>query len=138
MEEPKKNKRGGRKKLPEKEKRKHRIEIKCLEEEKEQIYSMAKLLGITVTDYIVNKALDRGILINRLEIVGEVHKIGTEISRCGNNINQIAKHINSQNKLGISTDSWKEDYNKLLEDYIKTHSELRTTFRSLLRELSRK
>lgn len=138
MEKPTKKGRGGRRKLPDEEKKSSLLRVRCKESEMEILIKTAKSLKTTVSDYVLNRALDRNLVINRIEIVSEINKIGADISRCGNNINQIAKHINSQNRIGISSDGWREEYNKLLEDYIKIHAELRTTFRKLTRELSKK
>ncbi|WP_028298726.1 plasmid mobilization protein [Olivibacter sitiensis] len=130
-----KQRKGGR---PEKEsagKRTAEIKIRCLAEEKNKIKSLSKSLGISITDYILKRALEQKIVVNYKEIHKELHEIGTEFSRAGNNINQLAKHANAMHKMGKLDHSIVERFSLLLSDYVKKKDEVRVVLRKVIREL---
>nr|WP_316620955.1 MobC family plasmid mobilization relaxosome protein [uncultured Ruminococcus sp.] len=73
-----------------KRKRNQTISIRLTTEEKEEIITKAKLSQMTLTDYLI--ACSRNTEIT----VTDLSKVLIELKRIGNNINQIARKINSK------------------------------------------
>jgi urease gamma subunit len=86
---------GGRPKLSNSEKRIAEIHIVCNKGDKTRIKELAKSYGLTMTDYILRKCFDENVSFNHVEFLKEIHDLGTELSRQGNNINQLAKFTNT-------------------------------------------
>lgn len=130
-------KKGGRPKVDETKKKLSYIRFRCLEDEKKQIALLSKTYGLSMTDYILKKALDKKLVTNHVQLLGEIHTIGTELARSGNNINQLAKHANTLNKTGNLNQSILGQLNVLLENYQQQQNEIRTVFRKIIRELNK-
>ena len=79
----------GRKKKKESEKQSVHIDFKCTKEEKEKIIKKASTLS--VSEYVRRAALDKSLKI--LSTIDRETRI--ELSRMGNNINQIARVLNA-------------------------------------------
>jgi len=108
---------GRPKSLPE-EKKGNYIQVRSSQEEKETIVRLAKENGQTITKYILEAALKRPQPKVTLEVLNQLKNIGTEMNRAGNNINQLAKSINSYNKIGISDPAAASKFNALIDDYV--------------------
>lgn len=132
----KKNK-GGRPVLKDDERKDALIKIYCQISEKERVTKEAKSAGLTVSDYTKRRLFGETIVLNYREIFSELHLIGTEISRAGNNINQLAKHANSLNKIGKLDSSMAEKLSLMLEDYVQKKESLRVALRKIIRELGK-
>lgn len=132
----KKNK-GGRPTLPLDEKKTGRIEVRCTAEQLIAIKKTAKDAGLSVSEYLVKRALNNKIIYNYNTLFQELHAVGTEFSRAGNNINQLAKHANSLNKIGKLDPSVVDRTHLILEDYVKKKDELRGVLRKIIREIGK-
>ncbi|HLT86502.1 MAG TPA: plasmid mobilization relaxosome protein MobC [Sphingobacterium sp.] len=121
--------------LDDEDKKSSYIRFRCSPEEKQKIKEYASSLGLSLTDYLLTKALDKTVVVNRLEFMQKFSEVGTEISRCGNNINQLAKHVNSQRKIGIKSEAWFKIYTDMIREYVDSQDELRRTIRKMLRDL---
>src|SRR6185503_9621463 len=90
-----KRKPGGRPKLTEGGRVK-KIDARFTEKEYELILNLEKTLGIRKTDLVRQRLLENAptVIINANELIGAIDAIGTELGRCGNNINQFAKYVN--------------------------------------------
>ncbi|MCL4637750.1 MAG: plasmid mobilization relaxosome protein MobC [Olivibacter sp.] len=130
-----KQRKGGRPKKDSADKRTAEIKIRCLESEKIKIKSLSKTFGLSMSDYILIRSLDQKVIVNYKEMHKELHEIGTEFSRAGNNINQLAKYANIMNKMGKLDNSVAERLSLLLSDYVKKKDEMRIVLRKVIREL---
>ncbi len=128
---------GGRPLLKENEKKDALVKIYCRISEKEAIVKAARSAGLTVSDYAKKRMLGEKVVLNYGDIFKELHVIGTEFSRAGNNINQLARHANSLNKVGKLDKSIADSFNLLLSDYVKKNEEIRIVLRKLTRELTK-
>lgn len=133
----KRKKRGGRPRLSETEKQATQINIRCSIEQYNQIKTTAKDSGLSVTDYLLKRALNNKIVYNYNILIDELNSVGTEFSRAGNNINQLAKHANSLNKIGKLDKSLIERMNLVMVDYTKKYDDMRSMLRSIRRELTK-
>ena|SRR5690606_28760049 len=127
----------GRPLKPDKEKKLAYIRFRCHEDEKKQIVSLSKSYGLSMTDYILKKALDKKVVFNHIELIKEIHEIGTELSRAGNNINQLSKHANTLNKSGRLNESIIHRLNIILDEYNENQDKIRVAFRRIIRELTK-
>ena len=73
-----------------KRKRNQTISIRLTTEEKEEIITKAKQAQMTLTDYLIACSRNTNITVTDLS------EVLVELKRIGNNINQIARKINSK------------------------------------------
>jgi len=76
-------------------KKRTRVEIRLTPEEKKKIQEYAKEDHLTVSNYIKNTAMRKIFLANRVEYTSELRGLNFQIAKVGNNVNQIAKHLNT-------------------------------------------
>ena len=86
--------------MKEKNIRTSEIKLRCYPEEKKKIQYLSHTYGLNMSEYILKKAMDQPVKANYKEIVQHIHALNIELSRIGNNINQLAKTANSQIKTG--------------------------------------
>jgi len=129
-------KKGGRPKVSDRKRKSSYVRFRCSEEEKKQIISLSKTYGVSMTDYIMRKALDMKLVTNHLQMMNEIHALGTELARSGNNINQLAKHVNALNKAGRLDQMFLPQLADLLEKHHRKQDEIRTAIRKITREMS--
>lgn len=127
-------KKGGRPRLTE-GKRSKKIDVRFTEDEYNMILKWEETLGVTKTDLIRGRVLKNTpeVIINAKELIIAIDGIGTELGRCGNNINQLARHANTLNKHGKLLPSVITDFNQLLADYLGRIEKLETTLRKVIR-----
>lgn len=136
----KKNKlkqRGGRPLLDIDQRQSADIHIRCSKKQRDEIKKIAKDSGLSVTDYLIKRALNNKIVYNYNTLIDKLNAAGTEISRAGNNINQLAKHANSLSKIGKLDKSLIERLNLIMVDYTKKYDDMRILLRSIRRELTK-
>lgn len=68
-----------------------KINIRLSEKEKNIIEVKAKKLNMTITKFIISSCLK-----DKIVIVNELDKVGTELRRIGNNINQLKRLANKK------------------------------------------
>jgi len=127
----------GRPKLEEQEAKTSYIKIRCHADEKRKVEELAKNYGLTVTDYVLKKCLGQKVVANKIDFLKQLDSVGLELSRAGNNINQLAKHANRLNKIGKTDESLVAKLNLNLEYYTNKQRELRQTLRRIIREMSK-
>lgn len=89
----------GRKKKPVEVVRSVRYSVRFTEGENNDLLTIARTLGISVAELLRTKGLGtKNIAINGVNLIASLDKIGAELGRSGNNINQLAKHANTLNK----------------------------------------
>lgn len=132
-----KSRRGGRPLKAPMKKRTAEIKARCLVEQKEKIKFLAKESGLNISDYILKKSLDQKVWGNYKELHREIHSIGTEFSRVGNNINQLARHANTLEKIGQVDKLSMQRLNLILIDYLNKSEEVRIVLRKIVRALTK-
>ena len=116
-------------------KRTKKIDVRFTEDEYKIVLQLEGTLGISRTELIRLRLLSNAesVVINAKELITLVDSIGTEIGRCGNNINQLAKHANILQKLGKTDSIVTERFNGLLSEYLKHLQSLEIAFRQIIR-----
>lgn len=72
------------------------ISLRCTEYQKRKITKNAKLLNLSVSEYLIRLALQKKIIANHKEVLSTAHKLSMADNRVENNINQIAHRLNRQ------------------------------------------
>lgn len=125
----------GRKKKPVEVVRSVRYSVRFTEGENNDLLTIARTLGISVAELLRTKGLGtKNIAINGVNLIASLDKIGAELGRSGNNINQLAKHANTLNKEGKVDASVMNRFNVLFSDYIITKREIQVALRKIIRE----
>lgn len=121
--------------LKEKDKRIKKIDARFTQDEYDIILDLEKTLGIRKSDLVRTRLLQDAQLtvINAKELIGFIDSIGTEMGRCGNNINQLAKYANILKKKGVLSPLVSERFNILFEQYIGNQKELEISLRKIIR-----
>lgn len=109
------------------------IILRCTEDEKKKIQDFAKEYGLNVTQYIIKKSLNQPVNINHKEVVRTIHLLNVELSRIGNNVNQLAKIANSQIKTSHIHESIWIDYQKLIERLYQMKWDLNKEIKKLIK-----
>lgn len=136
MELAKKEKRKstGRNKKPADEVRSVRVSFRVTENEHKELRQIVNTLGLNVGDFIRSKISGtKNVVINGVSLIASLDKIGTELGRSGNNINQLAKQANAINKAGKVDESIMSRFNMLFSDHIKAQQEVQTAIRAIIR-----
>lgn len=117
------------------EKRTKLIKARLTESEYNQLLNMEKQLSITRTDILRNRLFKNSnkVLVNAKDLMKNLDAIGAELGRCGNNINQLARHANVLNKQGLLSTPVVGEFNRLFTDYIKVEREVEKCIRQLIR-----
>jgi len=118
-------------------KRTKKIDARFTEDEFKVVLELEKALGISRTDLVRTRLLQNARLtvINAKELIALLDSIGSEIGRCGNNINQLAKYANVLNKYGRLSPVVMERFNLLFEDYTENQKKLEISLRKIIRTL---
>ena len=129
--------RGGRRKLHQKDRRLVKLQLHVTHEEYEKLQAQFQTSGQRhISEYLRRLVLDHGktkILINKSALIRQLDKIGTDISRIGNNINQLAKYANIQHKTGKTDQRTMARFNRNMEKYLLEQQELAKAYRALVR-----
>jgi hypothetical protein len=114
-----------------------KIDARFTEEEYLLIGEMEKALGLKKTELLRLRLLDDStrLVLNAKELIGELDKIGTELGRAGNNINQLARYANTLNKHGVLAFPVASRLNELLEDYQRQQRMLEASMRRIIRAM---
>lgn len=120
-------------------KRIKKIDARFTAEEYRQIEDMEKALGMKKTDLIRQRLLGGAArsVINAKELIGELDKVGTELGRAGNNINQLARYANILQKKGILSAGIAVRFNTLVESYNRDQQALELCMRRIIRAISK-
>lgn len=136
QEKKKTGKRAGRKKKPVEAVKRIRYSVRFTEGENTDLLGIAGTLGISVAELLRTKALGtKNQVINGVNLISSLDKIGADLGRAGNNINQLARHANTLNKMGKVDESVMNRFNVLFADYIVTKREIQVALRKIIREV---
>jgi len=72
-------------------------------------------------------------IVNKKDLIKQLDKIGVQIGKIGNNINQIAKYANIQHKSGKIDQGTLNRFNDQMEQYLKEQQNLVKAYRALAR-----
>lgn len=116
-------------------KRSKMINVRFTEEEFKSILQMEADLGISRTDLIRARLLNDipQRVINAKEAILQLDRVGTELGRSGNNINQLARYANILKKQHVLSQAVIERFLILLETYHQNQADLEATLRKMIR-----
>ncbi len=97
------------------EERTENLHFRVTRAEKEQIKRYAKRAGMSMSDYARRQALQKQVKIVTPEFISDYKQICGELGRFGNNINQIAKYLNSTGDTELAS-MWLKHYQAELTD----------------------
>jgi hypothetical protein len=119
------------------EKRSFKIDVRFTEAEYRQVEQMENELGVRKTELVRRKLLydGKGLAVNSGELMNRLDLISLELSRSGNNINQLARYANRLQKRGLLAAPVIDEYTRLLRRHQSDQSELAMLFRKLLRSM---
>ncbi|RYX87280.1 plasmid mobilization relaxosome protein MobC [bacterium] len=110
--------------------------VRFTEQENTELLVMVETLETTVSHFLRAKALGaKSQVVNGVNLISSLDKIGADLSRAGNNINQLARHANTLNKVGKVDESVMNRFNVLFADYIVTKREIQVALRKIIREI---
>lgn len=131
-------KKNGRKTVEKPLKRKlHSIQAYCIEEDKQRIILLAKEHSLSVSDFIIKKCLDRRMVENRIETLATINSLVLELSRAGNNINQLTKHANRIKNVDGLDSGMLYNMTILLGDHLDKMEALKKSVKGIYRELGK-
>ncbi|BAU55625.1 plasmid mobilization protein [Mucilaginibacter gotjawali] len=121
------------------DKRTKKVDARFTEDEFKLVIELEKTLGVRRTDLVRNRLLQDASLtiVNAKELIGLLDGIGSEMGRCGNNINQLARYANILNKNGRLSPVVMERFNLLFDIYIQNQKALEIALRKIIRLLGR-
>lgn len=116
-------------------KRTRRFELRLTEDEAKILLHLEKELSINRTELIRMRVLKNTntVLVNSKELLKLLDKLGAELGRCGNNINQLARHANVMNKQGLMHQSVISEFNELFGRYIHAQQDIEKVIRQIIR-----
>lgn len=84
-------------------KRTKKIDVRFTDDEYSHVLEMESLLGLKKTDIIRKKVLESNLqlVFDAKSLLASLDQVGLELSRSGNNINQLARYANVLNKQRI-------------------------------------
>lgn len=86
--------------------------------------------------YLRTRLLKEGkqlLAVNPIEFLRHLDKIGTEIGRIGNNMNQLARYVHILAHEGQLNEGPVKEFNHLMDEYMKTRRELVKAYRAVVR-----
>ncbi|WP_255496312.1 plasmid mobilization protein [Mucilaginibacter sp. FT3.2] len=121
-------------------KRVRKIDARFTEEEYRMIVELEQVLGVRKTDLVRTRLLQNSpaILLNAKELIALLDKIGAELGRSGNNINQLARYANILQLKAILSPVVAERFNALFETYLQNQKDLEITLRKVIRLIGQK
>jgi len=118
-------------------KRAFKVDVRFTEDEYKLLTEMALTLGISKTHLVRSRVLHdgRGTVINAKQLIRELNRIGAELGRSGNNLNQLAHYANVLKQRDVLSPVVAERFHLLLEAHLKSRTGLDTTLRKIIRIL---
>ncbi len=71
------------------------LHFRVTPDEKERIRERAERAGLSVSDYLRRQALSKKVTVVSSDLFMEYHEMCGDFGRFGNNLNQVARHLNS-------------------------------------------
>lgn len=120
-------------------KRVKKIDARFTEDEYRLIEQMEQTLGLKKTDLVRLRLLDNSakMLVKAKELIGQLDRVGTELGRTGNNINQLARYAHTLRLKGALSPAVVSHFNDLLASHNRNQQELEVTMRRIIRALGK-
>ena len=93
------------------------IHFRVTSEEKRLIQMKAEKAGLSLSEYLIRQGLSRKVTVVPPELFSEYKAMSAELGRLGNNMNQIAKHLNSGGSESIVI-QWFDNNCRELDDIV--------------------
>lgn len=71
------------------------LHFRVTPDEKERIRERAERADLSVSDYLRRQALSKKVTVVSPDLFKEYHEMCSDFGRFGNNLNQVARHLNS-------------------------------------------
>lgn len=111
-----------------------RLEIRLTPKQQTEIRLKAKQAGLTVTEYVRRKILHGEVgVMDSLTFLKEFHQYNHEISKIGNNINQLAHYANILNKEDTYSKDVIEEMTIQLRQLTETEMEIKSLASKILK-----
>ncbi|SDP46488.1 mobilisation protein (MobC) [Mucilaginibacter sp. OK268] len=120
-------------------KRVKKLDTRFTQEEYNMLLALEKELGISKTELVRMRVLNDAdkVVLNSADLISTLDKIGAEMGRAGNNINQLAKHANTMKLAGALPLQVAVQFNALLIDYISIQRLLETSLRKIIQMMGK-
>ncbi|WP_443938821.1 plasmid mobilization protein [Pedobacter sp. MW01-1-1] len=120
-------------------KRSRKIDVRFSDEEFTFVQQLEKLLGLTKADIIRKKVLEVNpqLIFDARALLASLDQVGLELSRSGNNINQLARYANVLNRRRILSAVIINRYLLELEKHSSLMKSIETDIRKILRMVSK-
>jgi len=122
------------------DKRSKKIDVRLTQQELMLVNTLAKASGIGRGEFIRKRLLAAGdqLLMDSRLMMGELDRLGLELSRSGNNINQLARYANILNRDGLLSPVVADRLILALKNHHGLKLKLETLIRKLIRLLAHK
>jgi hypothetical protein len=116
-------------------KRIRKIDARFTEAEYRLIEEMEQTLGLKKTELVRLRLLEGslGLVVNAKELMIALDKVGTELGRAGNNINQLARYANLLNQKGALSPAVAQEFVDKLGRYHRHQETLDRLLRRILK-----
>lgn len=116
-------------------KRTRKISVRFSEEEFSSILSLESLLGLKRTDIIRKRVLEVNVqlVFDGRSVLASIDQVGLELSRTGNNINQLAKYANILSKQRVLSPVIFSRYSKELDKHSLLLQNLNLEIKKMIR-----
>jgi len=126
--------------MTEKDNRIKRFQLRFTDEEFKRLEDMEKLCApLSKAEIIRNRLFgeDNLWMKTNLNFQQELNRVGAELGRSGNNINQLAKHANALYKVGEIPESLMYKFFKAHQEHTETIKQVSMLLRSVIRKGSK-
>jgi hypothetical protein len=120
-------------------KRTKKIDVRFTEAEYKIVLELEKSLGISKTDLVRERLLNIAskTVVNAKELINQLDRVGLELGRSGNNINQLARYANVLINKGVLSPVVVERFNLLFAQYLENQRSLDAALRNIMRALGK-
>lgn len=120
-------------------KRTRKIGARFTQLEYDQLVALEKQLGISETELVRMRLLNDNAksIVNAKDFISGIDRLGADMNRVGNNINQLARHANSLKLAGSLQPAVVLKFNELFEQYVIIQQSLEITLRKIIRAMGK-
>jgi Bacterial mobilisation protein (MobC). len=114
--------------------RTRRFEMRLTEAEHARLSKMERTLGMNRADIVRHRVFGRTAQVADARILmKQLDGLGAELGRAGNNVNQLARHANTLNRLGSLTPAALAGIDGALGNYAEVQRQIERQLRRLIR-----
>jgi hypothetical protein len=107
--------------------------LRLTEDQHKKLMELEDQIGLNRTDLFIKRVLENQDFIITTDVLIQLAKVGAEMGKVGNNINQLAKHSNTIIKNHQLPSEIVSQYNDLLELHLVQERELYKVLRQMYR-----